>query len=287
MNKKILVLGASGMLGNAIYRYLSEQPNLSVFGTIRNSSNRKYFSDNLHEHLFPNVDVLHQDDLIHLLKQLKPDVIINCVGIIKQLSESKDPLAVLPINSMLPHRLAHLADLINARVIHISTDCVFAGTKGLYTENDDCDATDLYGVSKKIGELSEYQNAITLRTSIIGRELNTNYALIDWFLSQQHSIKGYKHAVFSGLPTVELARVIHDYVIPNPQLSGLYHVSSEPIDKYSLLKLVAEVYGKKIDIIPDEHFKINRSLNSGRFKQITGYKPPSWPELVLKMKNFE
>ncbi|MNR07592.1 dTDP-4-dehydrorhamnose reductase [compost metagenome] len=235
------------------------------------------------ERLLTGVDVLDQDALIRALEHVRPDVVINCIGLIKQLSDANDPLVALPINAMLPHRLARLCGLLGARLIHVSTDCVFAGTKGMYLERDPSDAEDLYGKSKFIGELHDVPHAITLRTSIIGHELGSNYALVDWFLSQKGPVKGYAKAIFSGLPTVELARVMKDFVIPASQLSGLYHVSVEPIDKLSLLKLVAEVYGKDIEIIPDDNVCIDRSLDSSAFRDATGYLPPGWDELVKVM----
>jgi dTDP-4-dehydrorhamnose reductase len=285
-DNKVLVLGATGMLGNAVYRYLSQQEDLSVYGTCRSLRDSKYFPFSIQNHLLPSVDVLNQDDLIRVFKQVKPSIVINCVGLIKQLSNAEDPLIALPINAMLPHRLVELTDLMNARLIHISTDCVFAGTKGLYTETDVSDATDLYGVSKKIGEVVHSPHVVTLRTSIIGRALNSKFSLIDWFLSQTQEVKGFTRAIFSGLPTVELAKVIHEYVLPNTSLHGLYHVSSEPIDKYTLISLVADVFNKEISIIPDETLQINRSLDSSLFKKISGYSPPSWRDLIINMKNF-
>jgi dTDP-4-dehydrorhamnose reductase len=280
---KILVLGVTGMLGSAVFRQFQGNPHYEVWGTLRNPSGAKYFSADTHDSLISNVDVLDQDCLVSVLTQVKPDVVINCVGLIKQLSDAKDPLSALPINAMLPHRIAKLCALSGARLIHISTDCVFSGRKGLYTEEDVSDAEDLYGKSKYIGELHAEPNAVTLRTSIIGHELGSQYSLVDWFLSQHGSVKGYEKAIFSGLPTVELARVIRDYVIPNPQLQGLYHVSVAPIDKLSLLQLVAEVYEKEIDIVADSNVSIDRSLNSSKFQSATGYVPPSWLELVKSM----
>lgn len=286
MSKKILVLGGTGMLGNTVFRLLSTNQQFQVFATIRNSKDLRFFPEDLKSKVIPHVDVLNNEALIDVFAKTRPDVVINCIGLIKQLSSAKDPLTTLPVNAMLPHRLAKLCALSHARLIHISTDCVFSGNKGMYNESDLSDAEDLYGKSKFIGELNDLAHAITLRTSIIGHELNSNYALVDWFLSQQGSIKGYKKAIFSGLPTVELARVIAELVIPNERLSGLYHVSVEPIDKFSLLSLVAETYEKVIDIIPDEQLCIDRSLDSTRFKEASGYKPPSWPDLILKMKTF-
>ena len=215
--------------------------------------------------------------------RVQPEVVINCVGLIKQLSDAKNPLTALPINAMLPHRLARLCELGGVRLIHVSTDCVFSGRKGLYLESDLSDAEDLYGKSKYIGELHELPHAITLRTSIIGHELNSNYALVDWFLSQHGGVKGFTKAIFSGLPTVELARVMKDFVIPHPKLNGLYHVAAEPIDKFRLLSLVAAQYGKLIEIRPDDALVIDRSLDGARFREATGYVAPDWPELVRRM----
>lgn len=283
---KVLVLGVTGMLGSTVFRQLCADQRYQVWGTLRSAGGLRYFPAEVHSHLLSNVDVLDQDGLVAVLARVRPNVVINCVGLIKQLADAKDPLSALPINAMLPHRLAKLCALTGARLIHISTDCVFSGRKGLYTEEDISDAEDLYGKSKFIGELHELPHAITLRTSIIGHELGSKLSLIDWFLAQSGSVKGYTKAIFSGLPTVELARVIKDYVIPAQKLHGLYHVSVEPIDKLSLLKLVAEVYGKKIEIVPDEQVCIDRSLDSLRFRLAAGYAPPTWPELVRQMCAF-
>lgn len=279
----VLILGVTGMLGSAVFRQFSADKRYQVWGTLRNTSGLRHFPAEAQSHLLSNVDVLDHDGLVAVLERVRPSVVINCVGLIKQLADAKDPLSALPINAMLPHRLAKLCALAGARLIHISTDCVFSGRKGLYTEEDMSDAEDLYGKSKFIGELHDLQHAITLRTSIIGHELGSNFSLVDWFLTQDGPVKGYAKAVFSGLPTVELARVIKDYVIPAPELHGLYHVSVAPIDKFELLKLVAEVYEKKIDIVADEQLCINRSLDSSRLCQETGYVPPSWPELIKAM----
>lgn len=280
---KVLILGVTGMLGNAVFRVFQADPRFEVWGTLRRDAARKHFPADSHARLHAGVDVLDQDSLVAALAAIQPDVVINCVGLIKQLADAQDPLTALPINAMLPHRLARLCALSGARLIHVSTDCVFAGRKGHYAESDLSDAEDLYGKSKYIGELHDLPNAITLRTSIIGHELGSNYALVDWFLSQQGSIKGFAKAVFSGLPTVELARVMKDFVVPHPQLNGLYHVAAEPIDKFRLLSLVASQYGKQIEICPDDTLVINRSLDGSRFRDVTGYVAPAWPELIRSM----
>lgn len=281
---KVLILGVTGMLGSTVFQLLSQSHD--VWGTLRHPGGKQYFSEGLHDKLICNVNVLDQDELVSLLSEVRPDIVVNCVGLIKQLPNANDPLVALPINAMFPHRLAKLCDLLSSRLIHISTDCVFSGEKGMYVESDVSDADDLYGKSKYIGELNEFENAITLRTSIIGHELSSNSSLVDWFLSQQGAVKGFSKAFFSGLPTVELAHVIDEYVIPNKKLHGVYHVSVERIDKCSLLKLVADIYDKKIEIVEDPAFVIDRSLNSNKFRDETGYKPPSWPELIHKMFQF-
>lgn len=280
---KVLVLGVTGMLGNAVFRVFSADTGYQVWGTLRSASALHHFPQDSHARLLCGVDVLDQDTLTFVMAQMKPDVVINCVGLIKQLADAKDPLTALPINAMLPHRLARLCELAGARLIHISTDCVFSGRKGLYLESDLSDAEDLYGKSKYIGELQDLPHAITLRTSIIGHELGSNYALVDWFLSQEGGVKGFTKAIFSGLPTVELARVMKDFVVPHPQLNGLYHVAAEPIDKFRLLSQVAAQYGKTIDIRPDDALVIDRSLDGSRFREATGYVASEWPELIRRM----
>lgn len=279
---KILILGVSGMLGSAVYRYLCSNTIHTIFGTMR-SEGGKYLTPFKNGKIFESVDVLRSDELIGCINKVQPDVVINCVGLIKQVQKANDPLHVLPINSIFPHRLEKVCMLARSRLIHISTDCVFSGKKGAYQETDVSDAEDLYGKSKFIGELREFDHSVTLRTSIIGHELRSGNSLVEWFLSQSGEVKGYKNAIFSGVPTIELARIISDFVIDKPELSGLYHVSADPIDKYSLLKLISEVYGKDIEIVADTELCIDRSLDSSRFRLLTGYNPLSWKQLIHSM----
>ena len=279
---RVLVLGVSGMLGNAVLRVFGQSDDYSVVGSARSTAVLRLLPPELREHVICGVDVENTDSLVKLFTLARPNVVINCIGLVKQLAEADDPLAAIPINSLLPHRLARLSDVAGARLIHMSTDCVFAGTRGMYSEQDLPDAQDLYGRSKFLGE-ADYPHAVTLRTSIIGHELSGAHSLVGWFLAQQGSVKGFTRAIFSGLPTMELARVMRDFVIPNTDLQGLYHVSADPINKFDLLKLVAEVYGKSITITPDDTLVIDRSLDSSHFRKITGYQPPAWPELVRRM----
>lgn len=282
---RVLVLGASGMLGNAMLRLFAGSEGYQAFGSVRSGRALQLLDRSLHPHVVTGVDAENSDSLMRLFSIARPDVVINCVGLVKQLSEADDPLAAVPINSLLPHRLARLCDMAGARLVHVSTDCVFSGAKGMYTEADPADATDLYGRSKLLGEV-DYPHAITLRTSIIGHELEGARSLIGWFLAQAGTVRGFRRAIFSGLPTAEVGHLIRDHVLPHPELHGLYHVSADPINKYDLLELVSREYGKTIEIEPDDELTIDRSLDSSRFREATGFKPKPWPELVAVMREF-
>lgn len=282
---KLLIIGAGGMLGNTLVRYFGSHDGFSVFGTVRSGVPPVYAAALPNVKVFTCVDVDKQDDLIGAFRKVHPDVVINAVGFVKQLAAAFDPLVSIPINALFPHRLAHLCSLTGARLIHISTDCVFSGMKGMYTESDSPDAFDLYGRSKFLGEV-DYPLATTLRTSMIGHELVGARSLLCWFLSQKSSVKGYRRAVFSGLPTVEIARVIRDFVLTHPELHGVYHLSADPISKYDLLTKVADVYGKSIEIVPDDSLVLDRSLDSSCFRAATGFVPKSWDEMIVAMRDF-
>lgn len=274
------------MLGSAMIRVLSERTGWQVYGTIRSESARRLFRPDIARQLLPGVDAEQHDSLVQAFIRSRPEAVVNCVGLVKQLADAEDPLVALPVNSLLPHRLARLCEFAGARLVHVSTDCVFSGRKGGYRESDPPDAEDVYGRSKLLGEVA-CPHAITLRTSIIGHELRSAHGLIGWFLSQENQCKGYRRAIFSGLPTVVLAQIVRDLVLPRSDLSGVYHVASQPISKYDLLRTVAEVYGKPIEIVPDDAPAIDRSLNAERFNRTTGYVPPSWPELVRTMHAYQ
>jgi dTDP-4-dehydrorhamnose reductase len=280
---KILILGAAGMLGNAAYRLFATSPGFEVIGTIRGGA-PVGLEQSATARLRSGVNATDQDSLVRVIGETRPDLVINCIGVVKQLSAAKDPLVSISLNALLPHRLAELCAAAGARLVHVSTDCIFDGRKGDYTEADPSNAEDLYGKSKFLGEV-DYPNAITLRTSIIGHELNSAHSLIDWFLNQPGpTVKGYRKAIYTGLPTVELARVIRDVLVPRPELRGLWHVAADKINKFELLKLVAQEYGKTIEIIPDDAVAIDRSMDSSRFRAATGYVAPAWPELIARMR---
>jgi dTDP-4-dehydrorhamnose reductase len=283
---KVLVIGASGMIGSTVLRVLSEKKDWEVFGSVRDAAVRQFFAAPIGERLIAGIDVEHNDALVKILDQVRPNVVVNCAGLTKHKPEAEDSLVSIPINTLMPHRLAGLCKLVGARLIHVSTDCVFSGAKGGYAENDFADARDVYGKSKALGEV-DYPHAVTLRTSTIGHELQSEYGLLNWFLSQQARCKGYTRAIFSGLPTVVFAQIVRDVVIPHAELFGLYHVAAKPINKFDLLKLIADVYGKAIDIVADDKLAIDRSLDAKRFQLATGYVAPEWPEMIKIMHTYK
>lgn len=280
---RVLILGGSGMLGHILLRCFAKKPDLDVYATVRSARELSgWLTPDRMKKVHQNIDVQQIDSLVKVFAEVQPDVAVNCIGIIKQVPEAQDPLAAITINALLPHRIALLCRATGTRLIHVSTDCVFSGEKGGYTESDIADATDLYGRTKYLGEVS-CDHCITLRTSIIGHELKGKYGLVEWFFSPKDTVRGFRNVLYSGFPTVELARIIRDYVIPNPEITGLYHVSSDPISKYELLNLIKVQYGKKTEIEPEDGFRLDRSLDSTRFRSLTGYQPPTWPELICRM----
>lgn len=276
---KVLIIGGGGMLGHQLWRQLN--PNHEVWTTLRKSA-QHYAEHGLFGggRVVSGLDVSNGDALAEVFQRIRPEAVINCVGIIKQLKEAKDPILSLSINSMLPHRLARLCGLVGARLVHISTDCVFSGRRGSYTEADVSDAEDLYGRTKFLGEVHE-EHCITLRTSIIGRELESSLGLIDWFLSQNgKTIRGYRKAIYTGFTTMELARVIETVLLRHGALSGLWQVSSDPINKFELLKLAQSKFGWTGEIVPDDTFVCDRSLDSRKFRAAAGYVPPDWDRML-------
>ncbi|ADJ65687.1 SDR family oxidoreductase [Herbaspirillum seropedicae] len=272
---KVLVLGASGMIGRTMFHVLSQRPGWEVCAIVR----AKTFE--VGAPVVTGIDLSNQDHMERLFAQRRPDVVVNCAGLTKHLPEGNAHIPALTMNALLPHRLAQLCDIADARLIHVSTDCVFSGDAGNYKEQDTPDATDVYGRTKALGEVTA-GNALTLRTSTIGHEHGTQFGLLEWFLAQTQC-KGFRHAIFSGLPTVEFARVVRDIVIPDSSLKGLYHVGASPIDKLSLLQTIARVYKRDIAITVDEEFRIDRSLNADKFAAATGYRAPAWPVLIEAM----
>lgn len=279
----ILVLGASGMLGAALYSTLPQvNSTYRVFGTHRTGSAVPVKGDRMHEVVLD--DIFNARAVRNIFKENKIHVVINAIGLIKQIGHDLTQSDFVRLNTWLPHFISGICDEFGARFIEISTDCVFTGENGNYSEEDTPNATDLYGRSKLLGEVTDKTNAITIRTSIIGHESGRSASLIDWFLSTSGDVNGYERAIFSGFPTVVLASIIGNFIIPRTDLHGLYHVSAKPIDKLSLLKLVSKVYDHKVKIIPKSNPVIDRSLNSLKFRDATGFAPMDWLEMVEKMK---
>ncbi len=270
------------MLGHKLVQIL--QKRFDIWTTLRkDSSDFISFRIINTERIIKGIKVENFDVVQRMLDVFKPDVIINAVGIIKQLPTSKEVVETLKINSIFPHQLAQIAQASGARLITISTDCVFNGRKGNYTEKDISDAEDLYGRSKNLGEVSA-PGCLTLRTSIIGRELQTSHSLVEWFLSNRgKKVKGYTEAIYSGFPTIILADIITDLIENHKNLQGLYHVSSETISKFDLLCLLKDFYKVPIEIEPYEDFEIDRSLDSSKFRKETGFAPLGWEEMIEKM----
>jgi len=276
---KILILGATGMLGHKLMQIFSKK--YEVLGTVRKMG-PAYEKHPILGKMSLQGDI-RADDMHNIrdtIRVFKPDVVINCIGIVKQLQESQDPITSIAINSLFPHKLAKLCQESKTRLIHMSTDCVFSGKKGNYTENDPSDAEDLYGKTKYLGEV-DYPGCLTLRTSIIGRELETSHGLLEWFLDQQgKTVYGYKMAIFSGLTTTALAQIIETIILNYPEMRGVWHVASDPISKYDLLTLINEQFGLGITILPNDTIICDRSLNGSRFRQYTNIDIPSWPTMI-------
>jgi len=279
---KILIIGGSGMLGHKLLQIW--QNKFDVWTIVR--ENFQYYEKyKIYESdkTLDNINIQNINLLKEKIKQIEPDVVVNAVGIIKQVPLAKNVINTLLINSIFPHQLSELAEEFEFRLINISTDCVFSGEKGNYSESDLADAQDLYGKSKHLGEVVT-GNCLTLRTSIIGRELETSHSLVEWFLSNRgESVKGFVNAIYTGFPTIVLADIMSNLIENHPDLCGLYHVSSEPINKLNLLRLINEAYQAKIEIEPFEDFIIDRSLNSQKFKEATGFEPTNWIEMIKKM----
>ena len=281
---KILVLGINGMLGHVIMNYLNVYSKWTIYGTTRNKKIYESFKKQLNHKVYC-CRLEEKNELNKLIIKLKPTLIINCIGIVKQNQTTDEPLSSILMNTLFPHELAKICKKKFIRLINFSSDCVFSGNKGRYSEVDKPDPIDLYGRTKLLGEVYS-DNVLTIRTSFLGHQINSKYSLLEWFLSQKDECLGFEKAIYSGLPTIEIAEVLKRYILPNEHLSGLYQLSSDPISKYELLTLIKKVYNLKLNIIKDNKIIIDRSLDSKKFRDKTGYKPPKWNELIKKMYKY-
>lgn len=279
---RILILGGDGMLGHQLLKSLAPRHQVRV--TLRQdlesySSYQLFDKDNA----YAGIDVRAFERLAEVVADFRPEAIINAVGIVKQRSTAKESIPSLEINSLLPHRLSVLCKAVGARLIHLSTDCIFSGKKGNYQETDPSDAEDLYGKTKFLGETQD-SHCLTLRTSIIGRELSRHKSLLEWFLGQTGTIKGFTKAIYNGFTTLEMSRILENMLVNHPEASGVYQVSSEPINKYDLLLLFREKLGHIVEIVPDDKFFCDRSLDSTRFRVEFAYTPPTWDAMIEELK---
>lgn len=276
---KTLILGGEGMLGHKVWQTFKER--YDAYITIQ-----KDYSSLNQNNLFVedkttcNVDVTHFESVEKAISLVQPDVIINCIGIIKQSSVINDRTSSIEINSLFPHKLSNICGTKNIRLICISTDCVFSGEKGNYTEEDPIDPVDFYGMSKALGEVTG-TDTLTIRTSLIGDELNSKLGLFEWFLSNANKkVKGYSKAIYTGFTTLEFSKTLTLIIEKHIALKGLYHISSEPISKYDLLSLINRIFELNVEIEKDDNFVCDRSLDSSKFREETHYSPPSWEQMI-------
>lgn len=279
---KLLVFGANGMLGHIIWEEANVQ-GLDVFGTMRHIPKA-------HENLFENdrillgVEAEREETVLRTLERIHPDVVVNCIGIVKQSPTINDPIRSIKVNSLFPHVLArHCAD-VGSHLIHVSTDCVFSGSKGYYMESDQPDPADFYGLSKLMGEPNE-KNVLVLRTSMFGPELGTSYGLLEWFIAQKgKTVPGFVNSVFSGFYTRSLARLVLQIAVHYPSISGVRHLSAEAINKYELLRRIRDTCHLPIEIVADASVRLNRSLDSTQIRGECGLEFPSWDKMIDELK---
>ena len=281
---QVLILGGGGMLGHKLVQMWRER--FDVWTTLRgNFESVEQFDIFDRQKTIPAVNAENFDLILNVFDLVKPKVVINCIGVIKQLPTAKDPLPTLSINSIFPHRVAKLCRAANARFINLSTDCVFSGARGNYLETDTPDAVDLYGQSKHWGEVTN-ENCLTIRTSIIGRELGTAHSLVDWFLSNRglnQTLKGFTRAIYTGFPTIVLADILADVIETKTSAQGLWHLSSDPINKFDLLQMINKEFKANLEIEPDSNFHCDRSLNSEGYRREFNFKPQPWPRMIKQM----
>jgi dTDP-4-dehydrorhamnose reductase len=285
--KRVIVLGANGMLGRTLLLRAIQTGAFVVAATSRPGGfdERLLSLVNTKKLSTYSLDAIRPDESESIFTSFKPDYIINCIGVIKQREEASAPLHCISVNSLFPHWLVGIASEVNAKLIHISTDCVFSGEKGGYLEDDVSDAKDLYGRTKALGEITD-KNCITLRTSIIGHEVGKRYGLLDWFLSAQGEVKGFKEAFFTGVTTLELSDQIINLMLSSEFVSGLFHVAGQKISKYELLEKIKTTFRKEVKLVPTESEKIDRSLCGDLWTQVSGYEAPSWDKALEDYRHW-
>lgn len=280
---RVVVLGGSGMIGHVVWRELSRR-SVDVWATLRGRRDTSLGAGQFANcQVLENFDAATPEPALDLLSSLAPTVIVNCIGITKRKPEASDVRPMYAVNALFPHLLARWASHHGARVIHFSTDCVFAGESGRYTERSVMTATDLYGQTKFFGELN-YGHCLTLRSSMIGRELHGRTELLEWFLSQEgKTIAGFTKAIYSGLTVMQMSRIVSSLIVDHPALSGVWQVAGPVISKYELLNQCREAFGVDILIRADDTFVCDRTLDAGPFAEITGITVPSWRHMLAEL----
>lgn len=283
---RLLVVGATGMLGHMMCRVIGASSGHELFATTRRPLDpahplRQFLPP---ERWIPGIEVEREDALSPLLATVKPQVVLNCVGVIKQKKEAHAAIPSIRINSLFPYQLAEACSAAGAKLIHWSTDCVFSGQRGYYREEDAPDPVDLYGRSKLLGEVAMAPH-LTIRGSLVGRELEpTASGLVEWFLSQRgQAIRGYTRAIFTGLTTFAMCQLVLALLEKRPELSGVYHVAAPPIAKSDLLSRLDRLLGTGTRISPDETFFCDRSLDGSRFAAETGIAIPDWDTMLAQL----
>jgi len=283
---KILIIGLSGMMGHKLFTYLQNQKCYDLYSTTTTNFKMKY----------PNFEIFNTKNIFYSKKQdinffdkifssVNPDIVINCSAILKESYFIQNPIRYIEINSVYPHKISLLSEKYDFRFIHFSTDIVYGDTNKLSSENDEININSIYASTKFLGEVT-YNNSLTIRTSIIGHQLNGNSGLVEWFLNNENkSVNGFSKVIYSGLTTTEMSKIFHNYIIPNNNLSGVINLSSNPISKFDILQIIKKYYKINAEIIDDKSIISNRSLNSSLFKQMTGYSPPSWDLMIKEMSN--
>ena len=283
---KILIIGLSGMMGHKLFTYLQNQKCYDLYSTTTTNFKIEY----------PNFKILNKKNIFYSEKQdinffdkifssVNPDIVINCSAILKESSFNQNPIRYIEINSVYPHKISLLSEKYNFRFIHFSSDIVYGDKNKLSSENDEININSIYATTKYLGEVT-YNNSLTIRSSIIGHQLNGNSGLVEWFLNNENkSINGFSKVIYSGLTTTEMSKIFHKYIIPNSNLYGVINISSNPISKFDILRIIKKYYKIKTEIIDDKSIVSNRSLNFSLFKQKTGYSPPSWDLMIKEMSD--
>jgi dTDP-4-dehydrorhamnose reductase len=279
---RVLILGAYGLLGHKLFTRLGKEH--EVYGTCREIRAREPWSTIFPtQKLFPGVRAEEPRTVLTPMRRVRPDAVINCIGIVKQLDAAKDPIQTITVNALFPHHLAQICEKEHSKLIHFSTDCVFSGMKGMYKLTDPKDAEDLYGKTKDLSEINR-PGSVTIRSSVIGRELGTHNGLVEWFLTQKgKQVKGYRNAIYSGFTTIEMSKIVDSILTKYPNISGIWQVASHPISKYDLLNIIKEKMRLDVEIVPDYEIRLDRSLDGGEFAIQTGYIAPNWESMIEEL----